>query len=183
MNNQIETIVKKILVYLRVSTDRQAEKGIALPTQKDKCLETVKSTGYEFDENMDFYVDRGESARTMDRPALLDMLNRCSQDKSIGAIIVYDISRLARDRVDYALIKQELRKRKIKIISATEPIDESPEGQVLEGVLSSIAEFSSTQSARRIKLNMARKIRDGWWATKAAYGYRNIQEKVSTGKV
>lgn len=174
----------RALIYLRVSTDKQAEKGIAIPTQKEKCLDCLKTHVYEFDETTDLYTDRGESARTMDRPALLDMINRCETDKSVGAIIVYDLSRLARDRMDFAVIKQMLNKRNIKFISATETaIDESPEGQFLEGMLSTVAEFSSTQNARRVKLNMAKKAKDGIWPTRAPFGYQNVQEKISTGKV
>jgi DNA invertase Pin-like site-specific DNA recombinase len=173
----------RALLYLRVSTDKQAEKGIAIPTQKEKCLECLTTNPYEFNEETDLYVDRGESARTMDRPALLEMLNRCERDQDIGAVIVYDVSRLARDRIDYAVIKQTLKKRNIRIISATESIDDSPEGQVLEGILSTFAEFYSTQNARRVKLNMARKVRDGWRVGLAPYGYKNVQEKIATGKV
>src|SRR3989338_3538756 len=159
--------MQKALIYLRVSTDKQAEKGIAIPTQKEKCLECLKTHNYDFDETTDLYTDKGESARTMDRPALLDMITRCETDKNVGAIIVYDLSRLARDRMDFAMIKQMLKKHEIKFISATETaIDESPEGQFLEGILSATAEFSSTQNARRVKLNMAKKAKDGIWAKK-----------------
>ena len=175
-------LTQKCLVYLRVSTDKQAEKGIAIPTQQEKCLECVSSHNMFFDAETDIYIDRGESARTMDRPALIDMLNRCKVDKSIKAIVVYDVSRLARNREDFAFIKMDLRKLGIKLLSATEGIDESPEGQVLEGILSTIAEFSSAQSARRIKFNMLRKAKDGLFPGKAPYGYKNVQERMTTGK-
>lgn len=178
-----KTILNRALIYLRVSTDRQAEKGIAIPTQQDRCLEHARELGFEFDQETDLYIDRGESARSMDRPALLEMLNRCETDRSIKAIIVYDVSRLARDRIDFALIKRDLKKRGIKLVSATEPINDSPEGQILEGVLSSVAEFFSTQNARKVKANMMKKAKDGCWPSRPPYGYKNVQEKVSTGKV
>lgn len=173
---------KRTLLYLRVSTSNQAEKGIAIPTQQEKCILTANEQGLVFDPEKDIYIDRGESARSMDRPALIDMLNRCKVEKDVAAIIIYDISRLARDRIDFALIKQTLRKLNIQLISATEPINESPEGQILEGILSSVAEFQSTQNGRKVKANMTQKVRDGWWASKATYGYKNVQEKLSTGK-
>lgn len=173
---------QKCLIYLRVSTDKQAEKGIAIPTQQEKCFECARDNNYIFDADTDIYIDRGESARTMDRPALLDMLERCKNDKTVKAIIIYDISRLARNREDFAFIKIDLRKHDIKLLSATEAIDGSPEGQVLEGILSTIAEFYSAQSARRIKFNMLRKAKDGIFPGRATYGYKNVQEKTTTGK-
>ncbi len=173
---------KRALIYLRVSTSNQAEKGIAIPTQQEKCFLTAKERNFIFDVEKDVYVDRGESARSMDRPALIDMINRCKSEKNVDSIIIYDISRLARDRIDFALIKRDLRKLSIQLVSATEPIDESPEGQILEGILSSVAEFQSTQNGRKVKANMIQKVKDGWWATRAPYGYKNVQEKLSTGK-
>jgi len=174
---------KTALIYIRVSTDKQAEKGIALPTQKDRCLEALKETEFTFDEDTDLYVDSGESARTMNRPAILNMLNRCKTDKDIGAVIVYDISRLARDRIDFAFIKKDFQKYNIQFISATEPIDSSPEGQILEGILSSVAEFSSTQSARRIRLNMLRKVKDGHWPQEHRTAIRTSKRSSQVEKI
>ena len=182
-NITMKPILDRALIYLRVSTDKQAEKGIAIPTQQDKCFEYAREIGFDFDTETDIYIDRGESARSMDRPALIDMVNRCKTDRSVKAVIVYDISRLARNRIDFAIIKQGLDKKKIKLISATEPINDSPEGQILEGILSSVAEFFSTQNARKVRANMAKKLKDGYWPTRAPYGYKNVQEKVATGKV
>lgn len=173
----------RALIYLRVSTDRQAQKGIALPTQEERCLAHAAEHGYEVNTKTDLYVDGGESARTMDRPALMDLLTRCKEDKSVRVVIVYDVSRLARNRLDFALIKQALRKEGVTLISATEPIDETPEGQMLEGVLSTVAEFFSAQSARKVKANMRRKAESGGWPCHAPYGYKNRKEKFPSGEI
>lgn len=171
------------LIYLRVSTDRQAEKGLSIPAQKERCLQYAKDHGYEIDVHTDIYIDEGESARTSNRPQFQVLWQRCRSDETIKAVIFYDISRLARNRIDFALIKQDLTKRGIQICSATEGIDSSPSGQMLEGVLSSVAEFFSLQNGEKVKGGMAQKAKDGWWPTRAPYGYKNVQERLSTGKV
>jgi DNA invertase Pin-like site-specific DNA recombinase len=173
----------RALIYLRVSTDRQAQKGIALPTQQERCLAYARETGYRVEKKTDIYVDEGESARTMDRPALMDLLTRCKEDKAIRAVIVYDVSRLARNRLDFALIKQTLRKSGVTFLSATEPINDTPEGQMLEGVLSTVAEFFSAQSGRKVQANMRRKAEMGGWPNLAPYGYLNRKEKLATGEI
>ena len=183
MNQELQNQEKGIcLIYLRVSTDGQAEKGIAIPTQQDKCIEAARQYGYTFNPETDIYKDEGETGRNMDRAGLLDMLERCKKDKSVKAVIVYDVSRLARDRDDFSSIKVILKKQKIDLVSATEGINSSAEGQMLEGMLSSIAEFQSLQHGRRVRLNMLTKLRDGLWPTRAPYGYVNKQEKISTNK-
>lgn len=167
------------LIYLRVSTDKQAEKGLSVPAQREACLEYAKRNDYEI---IGEYKDEGESAKTMDRPALLDMLEYCKKDKTIGAIIVYDVSRLARNRYDYALIKKELEKNKIKLCSVTEPIDDTPEGQLVDGIMSAFAEFRSRQDARKIKMGMFQKVQEGWLPVRAPFGYKNVQEKGGLGR-
>jgi len=173
----------RALIYLRVSTDRQAQKGIALPTQEERCLACAREQEYLVDPKGDIYKDEGESARTMDRPALMDLLGRCKEDKSVRAVIVYDVSRLARNRLDFALLKQMLRKAGVTLISATEPINDSPEGQMLEGMLSTVAEFFSAQSGRKVAANMRRKAETGGWPNLAPYGYINRKEKLATGEI
>ena len=173
----------RALIYLRVSTDRQAQKGIALPTQEERCLSHAAEEEYDVNIKTDIYVDGGESARTMDRPALMDLLTRCKEDNTVRAVIVYDVSRLARNRLDFALIKQTLRKAGVTLLSATEAIDETPEGQMLEGVLSTVAEFFSAQSARKVKANMRRKAESGGWPCHAPYGYKNCKEKLPGGEI
>ncbi|MEP7010181.1 MAG: recombinase family protein [Acidobacteriota bacterium] len=173
----------RALIYLRVSTDRQAQKGIAIPTQEVQCLSHATQQGYVVDAKTDIYIDGGESARTMDRPALLDLLTRCKEDDAVRAIIVYDVSRLARNRLDFAIIKQALRKAGVTLISATEPINDSPEGQMLEGVLSTVAEFFSAQSGRKVQANMRRKAEAGGWPNLAPYGYVNRKGKLPDGEI
>ncbi len=62
---------------------------------------------------------------------------------------------------------------------------QSPKGRkrMLEGVLSSVAEFFSLQSGEKVKTGMKQKLKEGLWPTGASYGYKNVREKLSTGKV
>lgn len=179
----METNRPRALIYLRVSTDRQAQKGIALPTQEEHCLAHAASQGYFVDPKTDIYVDGGESARSMDRPALMDLLSRCKEARDVRAVIVYDVSRLARNRLDFALIKQTLKKNGVVFLSATEPINETVEGQMFEGILSTMAEFFSAQNARKVRANMIRKAESGGWPNIAPYGYRNRKEKFPDGSI
>jgi len=139
--------------------------------------------GYTVDLKKDIYIDSETALNNMDRPALMDLLNRCKEDRDVGAVVVYDVSRLARDRIDFALIKQALRKVGITLLSATEPINDTPEGQMLEGVLSTVAEFFSKQSGRKVEAAMRHKAQTGGWPNLAPYGYINRKEKLLDGRI
>lgn len=174
--------MNKALIYLRVSTDKQASKGLSIPAQKERCLQWAKDNGYEVDEKTDIYSDEGESARTAHRPQFQILWERCRNDRSIRAVIFYDISRLARNRIDFALVKQDLTKRGIRLCSITEGTDESPSGQLLEGVLSTVAEFFSLQGGEKVSLGMLGKVKSGGWAGKAPFGYKNVRKNTGSNK-
>jgi hypothetical protein len=57
----------KAVIYLRVSTKEQAEEGYSIPAQAEACRRFIADQGWEL---ADEYVDRGESARSADRPQL-----------------------------------------------------------------------------------------------------------------
>ena len=66
----------RAVVYLRVSTKDQAERGgetegFSLPAQRDACTRKADALGAEVVEE---FADRGESAKTADRPELLRLL-------------------------------------------------------------------------------------------------------------
>ncbi|MEN9582381.1 MAG: hypothetical protein RL641_335 [Candidatus Parcubacteria bacterium] len=181
--NDIDTR-KRALVYVRVSTDKQADKGIAIPTQTDASIAKIAVLGLECDANFDIYKDEGYSGLGMTkRSGLLSLLNRCKQDKNIKAVVVYELSRLSRNQYDSAFIRNELKKKNISIISTTEQITDDPMGDAMAGMLTVMNEFSSSQTRQRVTDNMMSKAMKGDWPNKAPFGYINKQEKVSTGRV
>jgi hypothetical protein len=53
----------------------------------------------------DEYIDRGESARSADRPALKAILARIAEDRDVDAVVVHKIDRLARNMEDHVAIR------------------------------------------------------------------------------
>jgi len=75
--------VTRAVIYLRVSTAKQAEKdlteeGYSIPAQREACVRHVRDQGWTL---VDEYPDRGESARSADRPQLQAMLARIAEDR------------------------------------------------------------------------------------------------------
>lgn len=106
------------LIYLRVSTKEQAEtdgkEGYSIPAQRDACFRYIKERGWNF---IDKYVDRGESARSSQRPQLQEMLSRIKKDPTIEAVVVHKIDRLARNLEDHVAIKAILKRKNVALIS------------------------------------------------------------------
>ena len=86
--------------YLRVSTREQAERGgteegFSIPAQRDANRRKATSIGALVVKE---FVDRGESARSANRPELQRMLRYLKDTPDIDYVIVHKLDRLARNR-------------------------------------------------------------------------------------
>ena len=91
--------------------------------------------------------------------------------KTIGAVIVFSVSRFSRMHSDHVFVKVLLKKLGIQLFSATEPIDDTPEGQMMETIFSAYAQYDNQAKARRTKEGMRAGARSGKWMHKPPLGY------------
>ena len=171
---------KRAVIYLRVSTAQQAgtdrgTEGFSIPAQREACLRKAQDLGATV---VDEYVDKGESARQVDRPALQDMLARLAELRDVDFVIVHKVDRLARNRADDVQIDIDIRTAGAQLVSVTENIDASPSGTLVRGIMSSIAEFYSMNLSAEVTKGMSQKVRGGGLSGKAPIGYRNVREIV-----
>ena len=153
----------KVALYARVSTDKQAENDLSISAQIKALHKYCRDKGWDIVKE---FLDEGESARSAKRPAFQDMIAHAKQKhKSFDAIVVWKLSRFARNREDSITYKTLLRRRGIEIISINEQIDDSPSGKLLEGIIESVDEFYSANLAqdtkRGQKENASRGFRSG----------------------
>jgi site-specific DNA recombinase len=160
------------LVYLRVSTKEQAE-GFSLDAQREACVRFIVVRGWLL---ADVYSDRGESARTANRPMFQEMLERVVADPTISYVVVHKLDRLARNVQDHVVGRAHLRKHGVTLVSVSEGVDESPSGQLVENTMASIAAFYSANLGQETKKRMSQKARSGGWPHKAPIGYRNVRQ-------
>src|SRR4029453_1240915 len=142
---------KRAVIYLRVSTAKQADKnadseGYSLPAQREACLRKAEALGAEVVEE---YLDRGESAKTTDRPEFQRMLARIRLARDVDYVILDKIDRFARNRRDDANTMFELKSYGAQLVSVKENIDETPAGQLLHAIMAGIAEFYSRKPRHR----------------------------------
>ena len=131
---------KTALIYLRVSTARQASsggesEGYSIPAQRDACRRKASELGAG---NIEEFVDAGASARSADRPALQEMLERLLQGH-VDYVIVHKVDRLARDRADDVAIGLAIHKAGAVLVSASEAVDSTPAGMLLHGIMAAIS--------------------------------------------
>ena len=167
----------RAVVYLRVSTKEQAERGgsaegFSIPAQREACLRKAAALNAEV---IDEFIDAGESAKTAHRPELQRLLTFL-QDGAIQFVIVHKVDRLARNRVDDVEINVAIRKAGAALVSCTENIDDTPSGALMHGIMSSIAEFYSRNLANEVIKGSTQKAKGGGTVGKAPTGYLNIRK-------
>lgn len=160
--------------YIRVSTKEQAERdgdpeGYSIPAQRTANIRKAETIGAVVIKE---FVERGESAKSANRPELQRML-ALAKELHPTFVIVHKVDRLARNRVDDVEINLALRKAGASLVSATENIDETPSGMLLHGIMSTIAEFYSQNLATEVIKGMNQKALTGGTPNKAPLGYRN----------
>ena len=165
---------KRAVSYLRVSTKRQANRGgeaegFSIPAQRDANKKKAQTLGAVVVKE---FVDRGESARSANRPALQEMLEYIL-DNEVDFVIVHKVDRLARNREDDTDIMRQLKAANVQLVSTTENIDDTPQGKLVHGIFSTFAEFYSNNLSTEVVKGMSKKVEFGGTPGRAPLGYMN----------
>ena len=171
------------VTYLRVSTKDQAtrnglEEGLSIPAQREAAERKAEQLGAVIVKE---FIEPGESAKTARRKALQEMLDFIAENP-VKYCIINKVDRLARNRLDDAIIHATLRGANITLVSVTENIDESPSGMLMHGILASMAEFYSLNLAQEVLKGMTQKASIGGTPTKAPIGYLNVRTSDLKGR-
>lgn len=159
---------KRALIYTRVSTAEQIENH-SLATQKLACEQFCQKEGFAIDR---VFSDEGESAKSADRPQLQQLLNYCQQHaKEIDLVVVYNVSRLARQLLDHQMIRFTLGKLGVQVRAVTEAFDDTASGKLVENMLAVIAQFDNDQKAARTVECMTAALKAGDWVFQPPLGY------------
>ena len=169
-----KTTTKAAVIYTRVSTLEQVS-NLSLTTQLEACRHYCETHGLTVDAE---FTDRGESAKTTNRPQFLTMLEHCQKNKGrIDVVVVYNVSRFSRDTHDHLGVRAQLHKCGVALRSVTEPIDETAVGRLNEGLMSLISQFDNNVKAERTVVVMTAALELGRWTHRAPIGYLNGDTK------
>jgi site-specific DNA recombinase len=155
--------------YTRVSTGRQAEKGLSLDAQRQRVEEHAHRQGWEL---VDVYEERGISGRKANRPALDRML---AERDRFDRLIVPKLDRLGRSATNvYATIKQ-LNDAGIRLVCLDPNIDTTTrEGRFLLNALVGVGEMESDLNSERVRETAEARVARGrdYGSRRPLYGYR-----------
>ena len=163
-------------IYIRVSTEDQAQHGYSLAGQEDALKNYCSALGYDL---YKIYRDEGKSAKDIKhRPAMQELLSD-AENKKFSSIFIYKLDRFSRSLKDLILTIEKLKEWGVDFVSLQDRIETtSASGKLMFHIISAFAEFERNIIGERTSFGMARKSQEGGAISKPPFGYKMIDKKL-----
>jgi site-specific DNA recombinase len=148
---------KRAILYARVSTEEQARSGYSLAQQLEALREYAAREGYEVLEEV---VDPGHSGASLARPGM-DLVRDLVAAGGVSVVLAQDRDRFVREPAYHYLLRREFAEHGCKLRALNDRGDDSPEGELANGILDQIAKFERAKMAERTRRGRMRKAREG----------------------
>lgn len=160
----------RVAVYCRVSTKAQADEGSSLESQERSCKRLAEARGMKVAD-----VFREDwPGDTLDRPQLRQLRDNLRGGR-YQAVVCHATDRLARNPIHIAIIAEDCEKVGAELVFVTEPLDNSPEGQLIRYVKGFAAQVEREKIKERTLRGKHARAAKGMLPQgtgKGAYGYR-----------
>ena len=162
-----------VAFYARVSSEKQ-DVDLSISAQLRSLREYASRNNHQVVKE---YVDEAESGKTTARPAFREMIAAARRSpRPFDLILVWKYSRFARSREDSIVFKTMLRKNGVRVVSISEPAEDTPTGKLLEAMIESLDEFYSANLGEEVTRGMRESASRGFYiSAQAPYGYRKVK--------
>ena len=164
-----------VVFYARVSTDAQ-DNEISIPSQFDGLHKSAADNGrYAWRS----YKDEGISGTTDNRADFQEMLLEVtSADCPAREIWVWDRARFSRNNEHMVAYRAILRRKGIRLISITQPSDDSPSGELTDGVIDLFNDYFIKLLRMQTRRGQRKVAEMGYWqSSRVPYGYARQYEE------
>lgn len=163
---------RRLALYRRVSTDKQADEGYSLDVQMEKLQAYAKTLSNVKDIRV--YTDDGYSGSSLDRPGMKRMIEDMEAG-SVTHVIVVKLDRLSRSQKDTLhLIEDIMIPANVAFISILESFNtDTAFGRAMVGILSVFAQLERENIFERTRGGMRKRVEKGYWpgGGRTPYGY------------
>ena len=149
------------VAYMRVSTEKQAEEGNGLDSQRRDIQAYAGKNGMLIS---DWYIDDGYTGANMDRPALQRLINDC-YTKKVKNVLAFKLDRLSRSMVDgIYIIEKIFIPNNVNFQCVHDSINyDSPMEQAYTQMMAVFAQLDKNTMLLRMRGGMLERIKQGYW--------------------
>ncbi len=147
----------RAILYARVSTEEQAKSGYSLAQQLEALRGYAAAEGYEILEEVS---DPGQSGASLERPGM-DRVRDLVSSGGVSVVLAQDRDRFAREPAYHYLLRREFVEHGTKIRALNDRGDDTPEGELTDGILDQLAKFERAKITERTRRGRLQKARQG----------------------
>ena len=176
---------KKVVIYARVSTKRQADNDLSVPDQIAYAERWIAEHGAI---HVKTFCDAGASATKDDRTEFQAMMSLAMSDpgpdgRAVDVILVHSLSRLFRNALHFMQYKAQLQRHKVRIASITQSFGDDPASELAVGMLALFDEYHSAENSKHVRRTMLANAARGFWNGQTPpIGYRTVAVPQAKGK-
>ena len=160
--------MEEVVIYTRVSTDEQADKGYSLRDQTAR----LKNYCALYDLTVVGHFQDDFSAKTFERPEFIKLLNFIKDRKAVRKILFLKWDRFSRNLNDAMNMLVKLRKMNVEANAIEQIIDFSiPEQKMMLAIYLTAPEIENTRRAMNTTQGMRRAKKEGRWVSTPPLGY------------
>ena len=165
----------RVIGYARVSTEKQADRGVSLEAQVEK----IRAIGVVHNADLaDIIVEPGESAKSLNRPGMERLLALVDCGK-VEAVIVAKLDRLTRSVKDLCMLLERFERRGVTLISVAESLDTgSAAGRLVLNIMTAVSQWEREAIGERTRDALSHKRTNGERVGNIAFGYRLASDGV-----
>src|SRR5712672_4110668 len=161
--------------HVRVSTDKQADRGVSLEAQAEKIRAMAVVHNAEL---IDIIVDGGESAKSLNRPGMARLLALVDAGE-VRTVIIAKLDRLTRSVKDLCTLLERFERRGVALVSVAESLDTgSAAGRLVLNIMTAVSQWEREAIGERTRDAMAHKRTNGERVGNIAYGFRLAEDGV-----
>jgi DNA invertase Pin-like site-specific DNA recombinase len=159
----------RVVGYVRVSTDQQADEGVSLDAQRAK----LTSYAHTFDlELVEIFEDAGLSAKSLQRPGLQRALAILDSGNADGLLIT-KLDRLTRSVRDLGSLLEHYFEKRFALLSVFDSIDtRTAVGRLMLHLLSAVSQWERETTAERTRDALAQIRTEGVTLGGEEFGWR-----------
>jgi site-specific DNA recombinase len=146
----------KAALYCRVSTEEQGKTGFSLKQQ----LEALQAYCKDHDIEIVAQFQDKTSGGSLARPGL-DNLRDLVSGGGIDLVIAQDRDRISREPPHIYILREELREHGTVLRALNDRGDDSPEGELTDGILDQLAKYERAKTTERTRRGRVRKAQEG----------------------
>ena len=174
-------VIKRAVIYCRVSTSEQADRGYSLREQEERLRRYCQIQGYE----VVAHFQDDASAKSFDRPKFQQFLREVGSRRiAVDIVLIVKWDRFSRNANDAYNMIDRLAKYGIEVRAIDQTVDMTvPESKLMLALYLTTPEVENDRRSMSTVAGMRRAMKEGRWTFRPPKGYtRAVDPSVNGGK-